>query len=217
MVPIHAFPNERIPLHRSFIEAAKRQGVAHVSCLSFLNPSKDATFVHARSHAATEEMLEQSGLSYAAIRNGMYADEIPGWFDAEGVCRYPCGEGRLTFSYRPELAEAIAVTLTDETHGSGIFDITTPDPVSMAELAAIASQATGKAYRYEPPDRDRWRAERLARGRDETELDVTLSSFDAQRLGELDVVSDDFRRLTGRAPLTLPEVIGRLRDELPLG
>ncbi len=158
----------------------------------------------------------ESGLPFSAIRNGMYADEIPGWFDREGVCRYPVGDGRLTFSYRPELAEAIAVTLTDEAHGGGIFNITTPDPVTMAELAEIASRVTGKTYRYEPPDRDTWRAERLARGRDEEELDGTLSSFDAQRLGELDLVSDDFRTLTGRAPLTVAEVIERLLDEMPL-
>ena len=217
MVSMHAFPKERIELHRSFIEAAARQGVAHVTYLSFINPSPSATFIHATSHAATEEMLRQSGLPFSAIRNGMYADEIPGWFDGEGVCRYPVGDGRLTFSYRPELAEAIAVTLTDETHGGGVFNITTPDPVSMAELAEIASRHTGKTYRYEPPDRDAWRAERLARGRDEEELDATLSSFDAQRLGELDLVSDDFRALTGREPLTVDEVIERLVDQLPLG
>ncbi len=212
MVSMHAFPKQRIALHRSFIEAAARQGVAHVTYLSFINPSPDATFVHATSHAATEEMLRQSGLPFSAIRNGMYADEIPGWFDSEGVCRYPVGDGRLTFSYRPELAEAIAVTLTDEAMAEASSTSRRPTRSSMAELAEIASQVTGKTYRYEPPDRDAWRAERLARGRDEEEIDATLSSFDAQRLGELDLVSDDFRALTGRDPLTVDEVIERLLD-----
>ena len=85
----------------------------------------------------------------------------------------------------------------------------------MCELAEIVSRVTGKAYQYEPPDRDRWRAERLARGRDEEEVEVTLSSFDAQCLGEFDVVSDDFERLTGKPPLTVAEVVGVSREEMP--
>ena len=72
-------------------------------------------------------MLGQSGLSYTSIRNSMYADDIAGWFDAEGVAREPVGEGRISFSYRPELAEAIAVTLTEAGHERRIYDVTTRD------------------------------------------------------------------------------------------
>ena len=213
---MHAFPSERIALHRSFIEAATLQRVGQIVYLSFVNPSSSATFVHATSHAATEAMLRQSGVPFTSIRNGMYADEIPGWFDGEGVCRYPVGDGRLTFSYRPELAEAIAVTLTEEGHEGRIYNVVGPEPASMSRLAEIASQVTGRTYRYEPPDREEWKAERLARGRDEEELEATLSSFDAQRLGELDIVSGDFRAITGRDPLTLAGVISELLDEMPL-
>ena len=58
-------------------------------------------------------------------------------------------------------------------------------------------------------------AERVSAGADEVELAATLSSFDAQRLGELDVVSDDYRKLTGRAPLTVAEILERHLDEMP--
>ena len=40
--------------------------------------------------------------------------------------------------------------------------------------------------------------------------------FDAQLAGEFDIVSDDFRSLTGREPLTVAEVISRHCDEMPL-
>ena len=57
-------------------------------------------------------MLVRSGVPYTSIRNGMYADDIPGWFDPDGVLREPGEDALITFSYRPELAKAIAVTLT---------------------------------------------------------------------------------------------------------
>ena len=33
----------------------------------------------------------------------------------------------MSFSYRPELAKAIAVTLTESGHEETVYDITTPD------------------------------------------------------------------------------------------
>jgi uncharacterized protein YbjT (DUF2867 family) len=206
MVSVHEGPERRIPLHRSFIEAATRRRVAQIVYLSFVNAGPDAIFLHATSHGATEELLRASGLGFTSIRNGMYADEIPGWFDGDGVAREPVGEGRISFSYRPELAEAIAVTLTEPGHEGKIYDIV-GEPVSLGELARVASQVTGRAHRYEPIPPEDWVARWRALDRVEWEIEAGLSTFDAQRAGEFDVVSDDFRALTGRVPLTVGEVM----------
>jgi NAD(P)H dehydrogenase (quinone) len=216
MVSLHEGPERRVPLHRSFIAAAAAAGVAHVVYLSFLNAGPDAVFLHARSHGATEESLRESGMAWTSIRNGMYADNIPEWFDAEGVAREPVGDGRISFSYRPELAEAIAVVLTGQGHEERIYDVTGPEAVTLAQLAAIASETTGAEYRYEPQRREEWEARWRARGRDGWHLAAGLSSFDAQVAGELAVVSQDYRLLTGKEPLTIREVIARHLDEMPL-
>jgi NAD(P)H dehydrogenase (quinone) len=214
MVSVHEGPASRVPLHRSFVEAAVRQGVGQIVYLSFVNAGPQAVFLHARSHGATEAMLEESGLAFTAIRNGMYADEIPGWFDAEGVAREPVGDGRISFSYRPELAEAIAVVLTEPGHGR-TYDIV-GQPVTIGELARIASEVTRRDYRYDPIPREDWEAQWRARKKEEWAIEAGLTSFDAQLAGEFDVASDDLRRLTGRDPLSVAEVIARHIDEMPL-
>jgi len=214
MVSVHEGPASRVPLHRSFIEAAGRQGVGQIVYLSFVNAGPEAAFLHARSHGATEEMLEESGLAFTAIRNGMYADEIPGWFDARGIAREPVGDGRISFSYRPELAEAIAVVLTEPGHARA-YDIV-GQPVTIGELARIASEVTGREYRYDPSPREEWETRWRSRKKEEWAIEAGLTSFDAQLAGEFDVASDDFRRLTGRDPLSVAEVIGRHIDEMPL-
>jgi uncharacterized protein YbjT (DUF2867 family) len=216
MVSLHEGPERRVPLHRSFVDSLAARGVAHVVYLSFLNAGPDAIFLHARSHGATEEMLAASGLAFTSIRNGMYADEIPGWFDADGVAREPCGGGRIAFSYRPDLANAIAVTLTEPGHEGEVYDITTPPPVSLAELASIASEVTGKEYRYEPTSDDDWDDRWRAQGREGWTLVAGHTTYEAFRSGEFDVESDDFRRLTGRAPASVVDVIARLASEMPL-
>ena len=163
MVSLHEGPARRVPLHRSFVEAAAARGVAHIVYLSFVAAGPDAIFLHARSHGATEAILAESGVPFTAMRNGMYADDVGGWFDPDGVAREPAGDGRIAFSYRPELAEAIAVTLTEPGHEGKTYNVVGP-PVGLAELAAIASEVTGAEYRYEP-GRGRGLGRALARPR----------------------------------------------------
>lgn len=210
MVSMHEGPERRLELHRCFVDAAARAGVAQLVYLSFLGAGAGAVFVHGRSHGATEKMLQQSGVPWTAIRNGMYADDILGWFDPDGVARETGGDGRMSFSYRPELAKAIAVTLTEPGHEGKVYDVVTPPPVSLAELARIVSEVTGRPYRYEPVGHDEWDARWRALGRDGWQLDAGHTSYEALRAGELDVESGDYERITGEKPLTVAQVIERL-------
>jgi NAD(P)H dehydrogenase (quinone) len=216
MVSLHEGPERRVPLHRSFVDACAAARVAQIVYLSFVNAGPDATFLHARSHGETERMLRESGVAWTSIRNGMYADHIAGWFDAEGVAREPVGESRISFSYRPELAEAIAVCLTEPGYEGKVYDVTGSEAVTIAELAELASDVSGARYRYEPATRDEWEAKWRARGKDGWELEAGLSSFDAQLAGELAVVGDGYRLLTGKEPLTIRDVLARHVEELPL-
>jgi NAD(P)H dehydrogenase (quinone) len=216
MVSMHRGPDERLRLHESFVQAGAKAGVAHVVYLSFVAAGPDAIFLHARSHGATERMLRDTGLPFTSIRNSMYADDIPGWFDAEGVNRAPGGDGRMSFSYRPELADVIATTLTEPGHEGKVYDITTPEAVSLAELAAIASEATGDDYRYEPEDDPWWEARWRKKAKEQWGIEAGLSSYEALRRGEFDVVTGDYRRITGRDPLSIAKVIERHAAEMPM-
>jgi uncharacterized protein YbjT (DUF2867 family) len=216
MVSLHEGPEQRVPHHRAFIEAAASAGVAHIVYLSFVAAGPDAIFLHARSHGETERMLAESGVPWTAIRNSMYADDIPGWFDSDGLNTVPAGEGRMSFSYRPELARAIAVTLTEPGHEGKTYDIVTPQSVSMRELAEIAWAVTGQNYRYAPTSDAWWEERWRARGKEPWAIEAGLTSYAALRAGEFDVTSDDYRNLTGEDPLSVSDIAGLLADRLPL-
>jgi NAD(P)H dehydrogenase (quinone) len=216
MVSVHEDVERRVTLHRSFVDVAADRRVGHVVYLSFVAAGPSASFRHARSHGATETMLAESGLPYTAVRNGMYADEIATWFDAEGRITGPGGDGRVSLSYRPELGEAIAALLADSELDRPLLTITGPEAVTLDELAAIASDVTGDPYRYEPLDREAWIAGRRALGRPEWAIDAGVTYFDGVRAGEADVVSDDYRELTGKQPLPIADVIAQRLHEMPL-
>jgi hypothetical protein len=71
-------------------------------------------------------------------------------------------------------------------------------------------------YRYAPLDRDEWIAHRRAAGRPEWSIEAGITYYDGVRAGEADVVTDDYRELTGTPPLSIREVIDRHRSEMPL-
>jgi hypothetical protein len=80
----------------------------------------------------------------------------------------------------------------------------------------MASDVTGDTYRYEPLDEEEWIAYRRSVGRPEWSIEAGYSYYDGVRRGEADVVTDDYRELTGKAPLPIRTVIARHRDEMPL-
>ena len=94
--------------------------------------------------------------------------------------------------------------------------ITGGEALSLSELAAAATEVTGDGYRYEPLDREEWIAYRRGLGRPEWSIEAGISYYDGVARGEADVVSDDYRALTGRAPLTVREVIEAHRADMPL-
>ena len=217
MVSMHEPPDRRIALHRAFVDAAIERRIARIVYLSFVGAGPDAAFIHARSHGATEAMLADSGIPYTAVRNGMYADEIASWFDRDGTITGPGGLGRVSLTYRPELAEAITVLLAEPTHDARrVVTITGPESFTLEELAAAASEVTGDAYRYEPRDREEWVTHRRRAGRPEWSIEAGSSYYDGVRRGEAEVVTGDYRMLTGTAPLSIREIIALHRVEMPL-
>ena len=217
MVSMHEPPERRIPLHQAFLDVAIERRVGRIVYLSFLGADPEASFLHARSHGATERMLAQSGIPFTAVRNGMYADEIATWFDADGRITGPGGDGAVSLTYRPELAEAIAELLVEPAHDErSVVTITGPEAVTLSELAAVASDVTGDDYRYEPHDREEWLAYRQSLGRPAWSIDAGISYYDGVARGEAGIVGDDYRRLTGKEPLTVRELVELHRDEMPL-
>ena len=217
MVSMHEPPERRVPLHRGFLDVAIERNVGRIVYLSFLGADPSASFLHARSHGVTEQMLAESGIPFTAVRNGMYADEIATWFDEDGRITGPGGDGAVSLTYRPELAEAIVELLVDPAHDDrSVVTITGPEAVTLSELAGIASEVTGDEYRYEPFDREEWLAYRRGLGRPAWSIEAGISYYDGVARGEAGIVGDDYRELTGKEPLTIRELVELHRDEMPL-
>ncbi|MFN8110133.1 MAG: NAD(P)H-binding protein [Thermoleophilia bacterium] len=219
MLSLHASRDTRMGLHHTFVDVARERRVGRILYLSSINAAPDAVFWHARSHGETEATLAASGVPSGAVRMAMWAEQIGDWFDPDGRITGPGGDGRISLTSREEMGEAIAHLLAHpEKDDRDVVSITTPEAVTLGELAAMAREVSGRReLRYAPLTREEWLAYRRALGRQEWSLQGGLTYYDGIAVGEHDVVTDDFARIVGRPPTPMRTLLERFRDQLLTG
>ncbi len=190
--------------HLCFVEAAADAGVDHVVYLSFVGAAPDATFTLARDHHATEEAIRASGMGWTFLRDNLYLEFVEGMAGADGVIRGPAGTGRAAVVSHPDVARAAVAVLLDPTsHRGATYDLTGPESLGLAQMAATIAEATGRDVRFHDETVAEAYRSRAAYDAPDWQVEAWVSTYTAIRAGELDGVSSDVEQLTGRPPLSL--------------
>lgn len=135
--------------HRAAIDAAIQAGVRHIVYTSFLKADSIPLRAMTSDHAATEAMLEKSGLGYTVLRNAFYDDLALQFLrraDGDGRIVHATGSGGVAYVTRQQCADAAAVAVLDRFSGTRLLDITGPKATTISELAKLASVRTGRPY-----------------------------------------------------------------------
>jgi NAD(P)H dehydrogenase (quinone) len=219
----------RLPQHQNAINAAKAAGAKHIVYTSFVGTdSPNPTALVAREHRATEEMLRASGLAWTALRDSMYIEAmsdvvIPGALQT-GQLQSNAGDGKVAFVSRDDCVEAAAAVLRNpHAHENVAYNITGPELLAWANVGAIAARLSGKTIEWreltEAENFEMFDAMGIPRHPVGDEFEktgvkgITWNSTDmvsfgkAIRLGELEVISGDFEKLTGRRPRSMEDVL----------
>jgi NAD(P)H dehydrogenase (quinone) len=208
----------RLPQHTAAIEAAVAAGVGHVVYTSLSNPlpghpSGDL----ADEHRGTEDLLFASGMAWTVLRYGAYADlQVPLGAMAVnyGKLVTNAGDGRIAPIARYDCAAAAVAVLTSDGHGGKTYDVTGPEALSQADIAALVSEVSGRRVEVMPIGDRRlaWALSRLGTPKAVARAVVNLGI--ATRENYFDVVDPAFESLTGRPPASLREVLITHRAEL---
>ncbi len=206
---VSAAENEdRLGEHRAFVDAAAAAGVGHVVYVSFFGAAPDATFTLARDHAATEEHLRTSGMRWTFLRDNLYLEFMDHMVGDDGVVRGPAGDGRAAVVSHDDIARAaVAVLLDPAAHAGATYELTGPEALSFGEMADIISEVTGRPVRFHDETLEEAYASRAVYGAPDWQVDAWVSTYTAVAAGELDGVSGDVERLTGRRPTSLREYL----------
>ncbi|MFJ1457377.1 SDR family oxidoreductase [Nocardia sp. N2S4-5] len=163
-----------------FIDAAKDAGVGHI--IKFSGRESGTTFDPnsfrgTRWHLEIERYLEASGLAWTHLRPSQFMQfYLPGTLT--GVDRQrrelvmPIGDSRLAPVDIADIAKvAVAMMQADGIAGRA-FDMTGPEALTMDEIAARITAATGRRYRYTAVTLEQKRALHQAEGLPPDVLDL---------------------------------------------
>ena len=201
---------EALRLHHAAIAAAREAGVSRILYTSHMGARQGSPFAPADQHARTENDLAASGLPFTALRHGFYAESCPQMIGdglKAGELRVP-EDGPVSWTARADLAEADAIIIVENGRMAGITPpLTAVDSVTMADVAAIASEVSGREIRHVTVTDEAWRDSRVAAGMPPFYADMLLGTFRAARRGDFAAVDPTLGELLGRPPRSLRGVL----------
>ncbi len=200
--------------HRTMVDAAASAGVRHLVYTSFVGAAADATFTLGQDHGDTEQAIRgaaaRTGMTYTLLRDNFYADVLSYFADASGVIRGPAGDGRVAAVARADVADVAAAVLhAPEDHIGAVYELTGPEALTMAEVAARAGALLGRDLRYEEETLQEAYASRRAAYPDaaEFELDAWVSTYTSIADGSMSAVTADVERVAGHPARTLEQAL----------
>ncbi len=198
---------DRLAQHLNVVEAASNADVGHVYYTSGVR-ADDARFEINADHAATEDALIASGVSYTILRNTWYIENYVQALAGPrftGVLAAAVGDAVVAAASRKDLAEALAVVVTTEGHDNATYSLSGDTDFSYADIAAAMAVVLERDVTYRPVTADELRAALTGTGMDDELAGFLVGLDETVAAGTYARVGDDLGRLLGRPTTGLVE------------
>jgi uncharacterized protein YbjT (DUF2867 family) len=202
-------PADPVP-HRAAIEAARAAGAGRILYTSHMGANRHSLFAATRAHAETEQDLQAAGVPFTSLRDGFHAASAieilrPALQTGELVLPE---DGPVSWTAHADLAEAAVVALSEEGRLDGItLALTGPETLDFADIAAIASELTGRRIARVTVSDEEWKDRLVEQGAPEASAMFALGIFTASRRGEFAAVDPALKQLLGREPTSFRDVL----------
>jgi NAD(P)H dehydrogenase (quinone) len=195
---------QRLSQHKAAVAAAKAAGVTDIVYTSMPKPDVSAVSF-AGDHLGTEQAIVASGLTYTLLRDAWYQENLfmnlPDAFKG-GTLYTSAGDGRQAHVSHADVARSAAAALSRPSSNQ-IFTLTGPELLTMPQIAALASAATGRPLAVVNVTDEQLADGMKAHGVPDGWVSILVSFDTATRNGDFDSLTDDVETLTGRKPTSL--------------
>jgi NAD(P)H dehydrogenase (quinone) len=215
-IPTYDTNDLRLRQNLNAIEAARDSGVKHVIYASFLR-AESALVEHSRLvHYPTEQAIRDSGLGFTLLRHALYAEILVGDLRdtlASGLLRRPGGRARCAYIARDDLGLSAAQILLRAEPSGRTYTETMEQTWSGEDIAALMSEVFARPVHFDAVPAADWPRYMTENWGVPAELSKsTVGTMQAVENGEFDVVSPDYREITGRPARSLREFLVAVRD-----
>jgi uncharacterized protein YbjT (DUF2867 family) len=138
---------------------AKRISLKHVTYLSVFKVDQFRDVPHFASKLAMESALREFGVPYTILRPAYYIQNdlnLKAALTGPGVYPMPIGTEGIAAADVRDIAEAAAISLTEEGHEGQTYDIVSPTTISGPGNAALWGKLLGKEIKYTGHNFDQW-------------------------------------------------------------
>jgi uncharacterized protein YbjT (DUF2867 family) len=209
---------DAVSWHRNAIDAARETGVELLVRSSILGADKDSPAEFVNAHTTCDRYLAQSGLDHVTLRPNLFLQNVPESnipsIGEDGNLYVDAGDARISMVDTRDVAAIAAAVLTEPGHVGAQYDITGPEAVSYADVAAKLSAAIGRPVTYVDAPDDAVRGALLGLGLDEWFADALVGLYQDYRRSGTDgyaaQVTDTVERLTGRPARSLDDLLVEL-------
>ncbi|MBE1445820.1 uncharacterized protein YbjT (DUF2867 family) [Paenibacillus sp. OAS669] len=198
-----------IQQHQTAINTAKKAGVSRVLYTSHMGSSPTSHFAPMIHHAATEKLLEASGIAFTSLRNGYYTASalmMIGGAIKTGELIAP-EDGPVAWTAHSDLAEAAAAIISEQKLDGMTPNLTGSEAIDMDGIATIASEVLGRTIRRIVVSDEEFRDRMMSRGVRETSINMRMGMFLASRQGDFAQADPALANLIGRPPKSFREAL----------
>ena len=161
-----------------------------------------------------EEIIAYSGLNYTLVRASWFAQNFSEAFLRDpilaGTIAMPMPEAKIPYVDADDIAEVVVKVLLDPAYNSQTIEVTGPERLTFAEVAAAISQGIGRPINYQPISMEAFAGGMKAAGLPDDYIWLFSYLF-REVLGrdELQTVSHDVERVLGRKATSFKEFVAK--------
>lgn len=197
------------------VEAALKCDVELLVRSSIIGADRPSASEFIDAHNRADRQLIKSGLDHVILRPNMFQQNITEQtipsIDATGTFYGNAGDARISMIDTRDIAAVAAVVLTEPGHAGGHYNLTGPEALSYADVAARLSAAMGRLIHYVDVPDDAVRSALLSAGLNQWLTDSLVGLFQDYRRsgthGYAAAVTHNVERITGQPPRSLDDLI----------
>lgn len=189
--------------------AARDAGVRRIVYTSHMGADPASLFAPMPDHAATEQMLADSGVPFTALRNGFYAATVPmllGPALQSGRLAVPA-DGPVSWTSHADLAEAAAVILTEGGFDGPTPPLTATEALDLTQIAELAAGLLGRPLVRTVLPVEEYQAGLVAHGVPAAAAEMLGGLFAASRAGEFATTDPTLEKLLGHPTRTIRDLL----------
>lgn len=203
-------------LQSNFVQMAQEAGVQHIVKLSQFAACSNSPVRFLRYHAAVEQQIIQSGMTYTFLRPNLYMQGLLGFRELiakQGKFFAAAGDAAVSVVDVRDIAAVAAEALTNTTHANKIYDITGPQALTHQQMADAFTQALGRPVHYVNVSADEMYQALLSAGFPVWQAAGLIEDYAHYARGEAAAISTTVQDVTGKPARSFQEFA---KDHAPL-